>query len=241
MMPGGGYFGTKKACEPVHVQYSYDDKSIVVVNNTYQPLAKLKVTARIFDINSAEKFSKTISLDLPADKNVQAFVIPEIEELTPTFFLKLTLEDAAGKLVSDNSYWLAAKDDVPDFEKSTWYYTPVQSYADLTQLSSMKPVELRAAGQTTRTGAEETARVTIENPSRDLAFFVRLQIKRGQNGDDVLPVIWEDNYISLLPGEKRELKATYSVKDLHGSAPALTVGGWNVPTKAQAMTASVAR
>src|ERR1035438_903968 len=33
LRPGGSYFGAKKACEPLHVQYSYDDRSIVVVNS----------------------------------------------------------------------------------------------------------------------------------------------------------------------------------------------------------------
>ena len=58
LMPGGGYFGTKKACEPIHVQYSYDDKSVVAVNTTYQPQRNLKLTAQVYDINLAEKFSK---------------------------------------------------------------------------------------------------------------------------------------------------------------------------------------
>src|SRR5205814_5733632 len=43
LMPGGGYFGTKKACEPIHAQYSYDDKSVVVVNTTLQPQRNLKL------------------------------------------------------------------------------------------------------------------------------------------------------------------------------------------------------
>ena len=29
-----GYFGTKKANEPVHIMYAYDDRSIAVVNST---------------------------------------------------------------------------------------------------------------------------------------------------------------------------------------------------------------
>ncbi|MDX6709423.1 MAG: exo,4-beta-D-glucosaminidase, partial [Blastocatellia bacterium] len=61
-----------------------------------------------------------------------------------------------------------------------------------------------------------------------LAFSVRLQINRGVNGDEVVPVLWEDNYIELLPGEKRELTATYRVKDLDGKRPVLFVSGWNV-------------
>ena len=36
LRPGGGYFGTKKACEPLHVQYSYDDGSVAVVNDRHE-------------------------------------------------------------------------------------------------------------------------------------------------------------------------------------------------------------
>ncbi|MDX6382964.1 MAG: exo,4-beta-D-glucosaminidase, partial [Blastocatellia bacterium] len=63
--------------------------------------------------------------------------------------------------------------------------------------------------------------------SRRLAFFVHLQIKQGSGGRDVVPVVWQDNYISLLPGESREVTATYKVKDLGKAAPSLKVKAWN--------------
>src|SRR5213079_1825443 len=58
LRPGGGYYGTKKACEPVHVQYSYDDRSVAVVNDLQQPFTGLKVSAEVFDLNLASKFSQ---------------------------------------------------------------------------------------------------------------------------------------------------------------------------------------
>jgi exo-1,4-beta-D-glucosaminidase len=231
LRPGGGYFGTKKACEPVHVQYSYDDGSVVAVNNTRQPRAGLRLTAKLYDINLAEKFSKTADIDLPADTNVNAFTVPKPDDITPTYFLKLTLAAKDGTRVSSNFYWLSTKSDVLDWDKSTWYYTPTQGFADYTQLQSLRPVPLSAVGWTTRRGNEETAHVTVENPNRGLAFFVRLQIQRGRGGEEVLPVLWEDNYISLMPGEHRELTATYHVKDLGGARPSLFTEGFNVPAQ----------
>ena len=56
LRPAGGYFGTKKACEPLHVQYSYDDRSIAVVNDLHEPFSKLKVSAQVFDQNHTPKF-----------------------------------------------------------------------------------------------------------------------------------------------------------------------------------------
>jgi exo-1,4-beta-D-glucosaminidase len=227
LMPAGGYFGTKKACEPIHVQYLYDDKSIVAVNTTYQPQPKLKLTAQVFDLDLVEKFSKATEFVLAADSNFKAFSIPQIKDLSTTYFLKLTLQDTAGKIVSSNFYWLSTTDDVLDMKKTKWYYTPVSSYADMTQLEKLPPVKLEVAGRAVRRGGEESAHVKISNPSRDLALFVQLQIKQGRSDQNVLPVVWEDNYISLLPGERREITATYKVKDLGNAAAFLTVAGWN--------------
>jgi exo-1,4-beta-D-glucosaminidase len=241
LRPGGGYFGTKKACEPVHVQYSYDDGSVVAVNNTRQPHAGLRLTAKLYDINLAEKFSKTADIDLPADTNVSAFTVPELDDITPTYFLKLTLSTKDGTPVSSNFYWLSTKSDVLDWEKSTWYYTPTQALADYTQLQSLPKAALNVSGRTVRRGEEETAHVTLENPSHTLAFFARLQIQRGRGGEEVLPVLWEDNYVSLMPGERRELTATYRVKDLGGARPVLAVEGWNVPLQHHALITSPPR
>jgi exo-1,4-beta-D-glucosaminidase len=71
-------------------------------------------------------------------------------------------------------------------------------------------------------------RVTVENPSKSIAFFVRLKLNKGKGGEEILPVVWEDNYISLLPGEKREVTATYHATTLGSAKPEVEVSGWNV-------------
>ncbi len=79
-----------------------------------------------------------------------------------------------------------------------------------------------------RKGEEEITHVVLQNPSKNLAFFVRLKVDKGVKGDEILPVVWEDNYISLMPGEKREVTATYRASELGTSKPAVEVSGWNV-------------
>jgi exo-1,4-beta-D-glucosaminidase len=187
------------------------------------------LTAQVYDINLAEKFSKVAEFDLAPDSNFKAFLIPQISDLSATYFLKLTLQDTAGQIVSSNFYWLSTADDVLDAKKTKWFYTPVSSYADMTQLEKLPPVKLAVAGKAVRRGGEEIAHVTLSNPTRNLAFFVHLQIKQGSSERDVLPVIWQDNYISLLPGERRDVTATYKVKDLGKAAAFLKVEGWNSP------------
>ena len=114
LTPAGGYFGTKTACEPVHAQYSHTDKSIVIVNTTQQEQKGLKLTIGVYDLASKEKFSQTINVDVPAESNVKAGVLPDIKDLSPTFFVKLTLEDRQ-QIVSRNFYWLSSTNDVLDF------------------------------------------------------------------------------------------------------------------------------
>ena len=78
-------------------------------------------------------------------------------------------------------------------------------------------------------GADRVDHVTVENTSSKLAFFVHLTILRGRNGGDVKPIFWEDNYISLMPGEKREIAASYGNGLLHGAQPVIRVDGINLP------------
>jgi exo-1,4-beta-D-glucosaminidase len=89
-------------------------------------------------------------------------------------------------------------------------------------------VKLKVIDRTEQKGENSVTHVTLENPSKSLAFFVRLKVNRGVSGKEILPVIWEDNYISLMPGEKREVTASYRTSELETEKPVLVVSGWNV-------------
>jgi exo-1,4-beta-D-glucosaminidase len=41
-------------------------------------------------------------------------------------------------------------------------------------------------------------------------------------------VLWEDNDLTLLPGERREITATLEPGSLAGAKPVVTLEGWNV-------------
>jgi exo-1,4-beta-D-glucosaminidase len=224
LRPGGSYFGAKKAGEPLHVQYAYDDRSVVVVNGTLQEHRGLKVSARVLDLASKELLARTAPLDVGPDASAKVFAVPEPPGVTPTYFLALQLDDAAGRTVSRNVYWLSTKKDVLAWDKSEWYYTPQSEYADLTGLQQLPPAEVKVTARFT-TGR---ASVTLENPSKALAFLVHLAVRKGPGGEEVLPVLWEDNYVTLLPGETRALTATYAPKDLGAATPVVTVDGWNI-------------
>jgi exo-1,4-beta-D-glucosaminidase len=232
LRPGGGYFGVKKACEPVHIQYSYDDASIAVVNSYYQDFKNLKASATVYNLDGSQVWSHKAALDLPADGSVRAFTLPDpsASGFSPVYFVKLTLDDSSGKRLSSNFYWLSTKPDTLGEPKdgSDWYYTPTKQYADFTALNTLPPVELNVSATSRSRGADEVTEVRLNNPGNALAFFVRLKVNQSKSGDEMLPVIWQDNYVSLLPGEERTITATYSRDLLNGDAPVVEVSGWNV-------------
>ncbi len=194
---------------------------------TFEGLRNLKASAKVYNLDSTEKFSKTAILEAGPESSNKLFVLPEIQGVTPTYFLKLELEDSKGKVVSSNFYWLSKEPEVPDWAKSTWSYTPTKTFADLTGLMALPKVSLSVSSRTTHT-EEGITSVTVANPTPRLAFFVRLRVTKGQKGAEVLPIFWEDNYFPLMPGAKRTISATYRLADLGGAVPSVALNGWNV-------------
>jgi exo-1,4-beta-D-glucosaminidase len=228
LRPAGGYFGSKKALELVHVQFSYDDRSVAIVNGKQESLAGLKVVAKVYDTSMKEVFSNEANADVPADAVTKSFTVPEPAGITPTYFLALQLFSSSGELISRNFYWLSAKPDVPDFSKTEWYYTPLREYADFAALQDLPKATVTASMKVSNEGPESAARVHVENTGSGLAFLVRLRLLKGRDGAEILPVFWDDNYISLLPGEKRDVTVHVRKSDLGGAQPVLAVDGFNV-------------
>jgi exo-1,4-beta-D-glucosaminidase len=228
LVPAGGYFGTRKACEPLHVQYSYDDNSVAVVNGQNWVVTGLTVKARIFDISAQERASREATLDAPADSSTRALSLPTVDGITSTYFLKLELWNTAGKLASENFYWLSTKPDVLDWAKKLdTVYTPQSAYADLTGLNSLQEVKVTARARALHEANDEVIQVSLQNPSSSLAFMVHVRAVDPKSGEDIAPIFWDDNYVSLLPGEKREVVAKYSSTEA-GGKPNLMMDGWNV-------------
>jgi exo-1,4-beta-D-glucosaminidase len=228
LRPGGGYFGAKIAMEPLHPLYSYDDRSIWVVSSRYQDVKGLKLITKVYNLDMTEKFSQESSVDAPGDSASKVLTLPALTDASPTYFLVLRLQDDSGKVVGSNFYWLSTKPETLDWEKTNWYMTPTSQFADFAALSQLPKVKLNVASRTEQRTGESVTHVTVENPSKSLAFFVRLKVNKGVGGEEIVPAIWGDNYFSLLPGEKREITATYRSNLLGTAKPAVEVGGWNV-------------
>ena len=224
---GAGYFAAKKACEPLHIQYSYDNHSIVVVNSTYQPAAGLKATIHVHSLDWKELYSTVAQLDATPDSSQTIATLPEplYSGADKILFLGLTLADASGHAVSRNFYWVPNPLTTFDWGKTYYVTTPAEHYEDLSALTHLPQAKLstHASIETTPHGREILLRLT--NPSSALAFQVHAAI-RTPTGGLIAPVFWSDNWIEIPPGETRTLTASLPEND--GATPEVRVDGWNV-------------
>ncbi|MGW7047751.1 glycoside hydrolase family 2 protein [Streptomyces avermitilis] len=229
---GGAYFGAKKANEPLHVQYSYDNRSVVVVNSRHAAVSGLTARVTLFNTDGTQKYDKSATgLSVAGDgAHSTALTLPSsVSGLSTTYLARLVLTDSAGKEVSRNVYWLSTRPDTLDWAHTDWYYTPTTSSADLKGLGSMARVPVSATASTTAgTDGASTTTVTVRNTGsgRTPSLFTDVHLVDSR-GKPVLPVQWSDNEVSLWPGESATLTVTYRTADLHGSAPRVRVSGWN--------------
>lgn len=228
LYPAGTYFGMKKSMEPLHVMYSYHTNSVNIINSLLQNFSGLKVKADVYNIDGALKYTRELVTGVAADGVNECFALPEISGLSNVYFLRLQLTDAKGEIKSINWYWLSSKKDELNWKKSTWYYTPESSFADYGALNDMPKATVSMTHASTGNAAHPLYTVTLKNTGKNVAFFVHLRALKGKGGDDILPVIFSDNYITLAPGESRTLTCSYEANDAGKEKPYFIVNGWNV-------------
>ncbi len=227
LMPGGAFYGTKKALEPLHILYDYANNNIIAVNSTFQKQVNLTAKIQVLNFDLSKKFMKDISFELPSERKEDLLKLPTIDNLSRTYFVDLKLLQN-NKLVSSNFYCLSTKHDELDTAKTTWILTPTKEYSDLTELNNLGKVHLSIKEKIITKNKSSEVEVELVNNSNKLAFQVVLSVHKGKNRESILPVSWDDNYFSLLPGEKRKIKGYFSNEELEGAKPFIKVSGWNV-------------
>ncbi len=234
LMPNGAFYGTKKACEPLHLLYNYGLHSIAVINDHLHAINSYRAHIRIFDINSTKILNEIADINVPPGSASEIFKLPDSLVLSSTYFLDLRLMDEKGEEIGNNFYWLSTRKDILDYEAEfdEWaFYTPTRVYADYTQLQSLPEADLTIHHYFEHAGDRQKVTVTIENPGSNIAFFIDLNISGERSGQTILPVLWDDNYISLLPGEIRKVQASFALSGIENDSPVLKVTGWNIKHK----------
>jgi hypothetical protein len=208
--PTAAFFGAKSGSEPVHVFWDSNADVIKAANNTPKDLKELTAEAAVYSLDGKELWRKSIPLDLPATGVRDCFSITRPTNSSPVFFVKLSLQQGEKRL-SDNFYWGCAKDGTCD------------------ALNQLPSVKLEATASEERKDGVCRFSVTTRNSSNAVALAIRLKVQRAKSGKRVLPVFYEDNYYSLLPGKDRTVVLEFNEKELDGEAPKILAEGWNIP------------
>jgi exo-1,4-beta-D-glucosaminidase len=230
--PAGAYFGAKKANEPLHLQYSYDTRAIMLVNQMLTSEHGLRASIRVRNLDGRVLYERRLQgIDLAGNAARQLATLPALAGLSRTYFVELELAAANGKPISRNVYWLSTQTDELDWAHSNWYLTPTVQYADLTPLQSLPAATSEVRATVRHEGTDDIATVTLTVPpsSRAVALFQHVSIKRSARGELILPILWSDNDVTLWPGESLTLTARFAMPGT--AAPVLEVSGWNVPTR----------
>ncbi len=232
LYPAGTYFGIKKSLEPLHIMYSYKDKEVDIVNSLLQRFANLHAKATVYNLDGTIKYTNAVETGVEKDGIKKCFALPEMDGLSDTYFLRLQLTDAAGKMQSINWYWLSKKEDELNWRQSKWYYTPQSGFADFSTLQQMPKTGLRLNYTSTKRADSTVSDITVTNRGKAVAFFVHIRALNKNGGEDILPVIFQDNYLLLAPGESRTIYCKYANKDAKNvSAPYFITSAWNLDAK----------
>jgi len=200
----------KNACEPVHVQLDLSDYSVAVVNTTTTAQPGMTVTATAYSLDNKQLLQHEEKKDVAANDVTAGFKLDLLPVMgTNVVLVKLQLKNAAGQMISDNLYWLAAAG---------------PTYRQLTRL----PAEVLTTSATwTRSG--DTGHITIQlrNEGTAAALSNKLTLVNAADGTRILPAYYSDNYVSLLPGETREVEIEYPASAAKGE-PQVKLRGWSL-------------
>jgi exo-1,4-beta-D-glucosaminidase len=233
LVPGGGYYGAKKANEPLHIQYTYDQHAVVVVNSTLSDTYDLEATVEVLGPDLKALFTKTTNLEtVPANSSQVTIEIPQSAWSTGAqfYFVRLSLAKGGGVGVSHNFYWVPATTTVFDWAKTTFVNTPPKQPEVMTDLRKLAAATVEAKAE-----VEGAAVILhIANHSKALAF--QLAAEAYDDKGNLLPVmLWNDNYIELMPDESMVLSAAVP-QSYEGRTVTIRLSGWNTTMWEQKLT-----
>jgi hypothetical protein len=203
------FYGTKKACEPLHVQLNLATYQVDVINTTTMPQSNLVVTAKVYSLTNATLLAASKTENVAADSSTHSLKLDLAQYIqNDVVLVKLDLKDSTGKVLSENLYWLAAK-------PSTYR-----------ALDKLPRVTLQATATSHVVAGTVHLTVQLSNPAAVASLESKLTLILAESGKRILPAYYSDNYISLLPGEKKTIEIEYPLKGHEGAAQ-INLRGWN--------------
>jgi len=202
--PTAAYFGAKKASEPLHIQWNPATDMVEVVNYSGREARALTAQVEILNLDGSVKWRKTADLDSPEDSDVTPIKMEYPAGLSGVHFIRLKLTRGSDA-ISENFYWRGVEE------------------GNYLALRDLPKVKLEAATRVDRRGGQWVLTTELRNPSPAPVLMVHLKVVRETSGDRILPAIYSDNYIALMPGERRTIRTEVSHADTRGEKPAIVV------------------
>ncbi|RYY57878.1 MAG: beta-mannosidase [Chitinophagaceae bacterium] len=191
---GGAYWGARKACEPLHIQWNSSSNSVKVINASAAGLSEVTARASVYNLDGKPAFAQGVKLSVASATAAEAFVLEfgRPQGLTDLHFIRLELLDKNGKLLSENFYWRNGSKEL-----------------DYTPLNTLPPVKLSfSLGEKREMDDSTRLTVLVKNSTASVAFGNRLRLVNAGTGERILPVIMSDNYFTLMPGEEKMVEFT---------------------------------
>ncbi len=207
----GSYFGSKKACEPIHIQMNLHDNKVIVVNTSLKTLPEARISVRIFDLKAKLLFEKKSIHEIGKNQLTECYKMEWPESLPAQYLVVLELQDKKGLLISDNRYWLTN----PKTGKS---FLPFNDLGN---------VSLRGKIFKEKVGGKVKNMIVIKNPTKVIALSIKLNLRNAATNERILPAYFSDGYFTLLPGESRKIAVDYPIEN-KGKDIVITAGGYNV-------------
>ena len=207
--PTAAYFGCKKGSEPLHIQWNRDADTIEVVNYSGGNVSGLTAQVEILNLDGTSMATKSAAVDTKEDSTVSCIPMQYPAGLTPVHFLRLTLT-RAGEAISTNLYMRGLEEN------------------NYRAIRGLPKAQVRATTTAQQQGNLWQLTTQLQNTSAYPAVMVRLKAVREKSGDRILPAIYSDNYITLMPNEKRTITTELNHFDTRGENPRIVAGGFNV-------------
>ena len=207
--PTAAYFACKNACEALHIQWNRATDLIEVVNYSAGEVHGLTAGVEVLNLDGSLQWKRTASLDSAEDSTVTCIPMEYPTGLTPVHFVRLLLT-RGGRVLSTNLYLRGVQEG---------------NYRAIRQLPK---AHIRTSTDTGRKGDQWQLTTQLHNLSAYPALMVRLKVVREKSGDRILPAIYSDNYVTLMPGEQRTIRTELNHADTRGESPRMLIGGFNV-------------
>ena len=202
--PVAAYYGTKKACEPVQLIYNYKDSQVYLVNEGRME-GEVVASVKVYDDASVLLHEEEVTVPTAYRKTAKAFDMSAFDGRP--HFIALEIKSVDGKYITDNFYCIGAQRNEYDWDKYTWYDTPITRPTDLRFAFAQQPAEVLVE----TAYADGVYTVTLTNNSPYISYMNILKAL-DKNGELVVPAYWSDNFFPLLPGQTKTVTCTADVK-----------------------------